>query len=187
MKNKIRILLTSTGFDNKKFQSLFKEHVGKPMDIAKVIFVPTAANDKESREILPLCRQEIVDLGVKDENILEYNLDRPMGPSELVKYDAIYFAGGSARHLMKCINDIGWANTLKRSVKSGLFFIGVSAGSMIATPSVKDGLNFINNPLEPHAEKNVTPDGALPQNGSRVNISDDQAVWILGDRVEVIS
>lgn len=95
-----KILLTSTGFDNKKFEELFVANVGKPINIVKALLVPTAAYDDESRSVIPFCRQDLTNAGVLDENVIDYDLDRPMGYEELIQYDAIYFCGGSEEVLM---------------------------------------------------------------------------------------
>ena len=181
-----KILLTSTGFDNKNFEKLFIDHVGKPIDKVKVLFIPTAANDEESRSILPFCRQDLTNAGVLDKNIISFDLDRQMELTELMQYDAIYFCGGSETHLMEAVNNIGFANALLQAVENGLFYIGVSAGSMIASSSVDNNLGIINNPLEPHCEENITKCGPLPASGEPVNISDNQAVWIIDDKAEII-
>ena len=162
-----RILLTSTGFTNKNLEKLFLEHIGKSAKNLRVIFVPT-------------------DAGVLDENIITYDLDRAMDITELCTFDAIYFCGGSESHLMDAINRIGFAPILMEAVNEGLFYIGVSAGSMIASASVSNGLSIIPNPLEPHCEENITPDGPLPAAELPVNISDDQAVWITDDEAVIL-
>lgn len=180
------IMLTSTGFTNKNLEKLFLDHIGKqPKDI-KVVFVPTAANDDESRSAVPLCRQDLTDAGIPETNIFDYDLDRPMPAEELQKFDAIYFCGGSETHLIEKVNRSGFAPTLLNAVENGLFYIGVSAGSMIASSSVPNNLGIIDNPLEPHCEENVSPCGLLPENGGPVNISDDQAVWITDDGAVIL-
>lgn len=181
-----RILLTSTGFSNKKLEKLFLDNINKPVDKVKVIFVPTAANDKESRSIIPFCFQDLINAGVKSKNIITYNLNRIMGLEEISKFDAIYFCGGSETHLMKAINHINFAPTLKAAINNGLFYIGVSAGSMIASSSVKNNLGIIPNRLEPHCEKNITPDGILPNKDKPINLSDNQAIWITDNKAIII-
>lgn len=181
-----RILLTSTGFDNKNFEKKFLETIDKPVEIIKVVFVPTAANDDESKEVIPFCRLDLTNAGILAENIIDYNLDRPMSIDELMQYDAIYFCGGSETYLMEAINKIGFAPVLLQAVEKGLFYIGVSAGSMIATTSVPNNLGIIGNPLEPHCESNITPCGELPAEGEPINISDNQAVWITDETAVII-
>ena len=109
-----------------------------------------------------------------------------MGLKELNTFDTIHFCGGSETHLMKAINRINFGPTLKTAVNNGLFYIGVSAGSMIASSSVKNSLRFIPNPLEPHCEDNVTPNGPLLDKDVPINLSDNQAVWITDDSVTIV-
>ena len=125
-------------------------------------------------------------LSVKKENIVTYDLDRVMDLKELVTFDAIYFCGGSETYLMEAINRVNFAPILKEALDNGLFYIGVSAGSMIASSSVEKNLGIIPNPLEPHCEENITPDGSLPDKDQPVNISDDQAVWITNDGAVIL-
>lgn len=181
-----KLLLTSTGFDNKKFQKLFLDNVGKKPEDIKALFVPTAANDDESKEVVPFCLQDLTDAGILPDHIVTYNLDYSMGDDEIGKYDAIYFCGGSETYLMEAINRVGFADALLKAIESGLFFIGVSAGSMIASSSVEKSLNIIPNQLEPHCEENVSLCGKLPNPNEQINLSDNQAVWIIGNDMEII-
>lgn len=173
-----RILLTSTGFTNKNIEQKFKDNIGKPMNMVHALFVPTAANDEESKSVLPFCLQDLTDAGIPKENIVTYNLDKDMELDYLLTYDAIYFCGGSETHLMNAINKVNFGPVLLQALEKGLFYIGVSAGSMVATPAVPNNLGIIANPLEPHCEENITPCGNLPNEGKPINISDNQAVWI---------
>ena len=180
------ILLTSTGFTNKKLERLFLDHIGKPIDQVRVVFVPTAANDEESQSVIPFCRQDLTDAGVLEDNIVTYDLVRTMEIDELRGFDAIYFCGGSETYLMEAINRANFAQTLLDAVEEGLFYIGVSAGSMIASASVSNGLGIIPNHLEPHCEEEITPDGTLPAENLPVNLSDDQAVWITDEDAVIL-
>lgn len=181
-----KILLSSTGFSNKNLEKIFLDNLEKPVNEVRALFIPTAAIDEEAKSILPFCRQDLTDAGVLEENIVTYDLEQPMDANDLAKYDAVYFCGGSPEHLMEAIHRVDFAQPLLEAVEKGLFYIGVSAGSMIATPSVENNLGIIPNPLEPHCEENITPVGVLPKPGSPVNISDDQAVWIHGDIARII-
>lgn len=87
---------------------------------------------------------------------------------------------------MEAINHVNFAPILKAAIDNGLFYIGVSVGTMIASSSVENNLGIIPNPLEPHCEENITPDGALPDKNLPINISDDQAVWITDDNAVIL-
>lgn len=181
-----KMLLTSTGFDNKKFEKLFLDSIGKKPEDIKALFVPTAANDAESREVVPFCFQDLTGAGLLEENIDTYNLDYLMDDETIAQYDAIYFCGGSSEYLMEAINKINFKPSLLKAVDNGLFFIGVSAGSMICSTSVVNGLEIFRNPLKPHCKEKVSENGTLPKEGEPVNISDNQAVWVDGNILRVI-
>lgn len=181
-----KLLLTSTGFDNHHIRDVFINNLGKSTANAQVLFVPTAANTKEAKDILPACRQELIDAGIRAQNITTYNLDSRMSYEKLSDYDVIYFAGGSEKVLMNAILKVGFKTALKRCINEGLFFIGVSAGAMIATGSVENNLGIIKNPLSPHCKASTTPCGKIINGTSKINISDNQAVWIHGNIIEII-
>lgn len=183
----MKMLLTSTGFTNKNLERIFLESMSKTIAEVKVLFVPTAANDEESRNIVPFCKQDLTDAGVLDENIVTYDCDRPINFEEIANYDAIYFCGGSSVHLMNEINKIGFAAPLMKAVENGLFFIGVSAGSMICSTAVENNLGVVPNPIKPHSKDDAIADGSMPAIGVPVNISDDQAVWIHDGIMEIVS
>ena len=144
-----KILLTSTGFTNKNLEKIFINNIEKPISEVRVLFVPTAAIDEESKETIPFCREDLTNAGVIDDNIIVYNLDRSMDIEELLQYDAIYFCGGSEIYLMEKINEVKFAPILLEAINRGLFYIGVSAGSMILSTSVPNNIKIIPNPLEP--------------------------------------
>lgn len=181
-----KILLTSTGFDNKNLGRIFVDNIGKPINTVRTLFIPTAANDEESKSVLPFCREDLLNVGVCAENIVDFDLDRQMDIEELMQFDAIYFCGGSETHLMRRVNESGFSSVLLKAIDNGLFYIGVSAGSMIVSSSVENNLGIIKNPLEPHCESNITPCGKIPENGEPLNISDNQGVWITDEVAMVV-
>ena len=179
----MKVLLTSTGFSNNHFKELFIDNINKPIDQVKVLFVPTAAIDEDAIGMLPFCKKDLVDAGVLLEHIVTYNLDYCMNLNELSLFDAIYFCGGNEDYLIDRINKIYFAPILLAAISKGLFYIGVSAGSMIASASVENSLGLIQNELEPHTLE-YTPCGPLPD--GKIYLSDNQAIWITDYTKEII-
>ena len=64
-----KILLTSTGFDNKNIEKKFLELLDKNVEEAKVLFIITAAIDPDAVRILSGCLDDLTNCGIKDENI----------------------------------------------------------------------------------------------------------------------
>lgn len=197
-----RLLLTSTGFTNRRFASLFLEKINKaPADI-KVIFIPTAATDDGAKAMLPHCYQDLTNAGILPENIFIYELRhlisqgcntaqsnlprhfRLLSVEEMGEYDAIYFCGGDEAHLLTEVNRTGFKAVLKTAIENGLFYIGTSAGAVIAAKNLPNNLGFIENHLYVHCAKG-TPCGKLPADQD-IYLTDQQAVWIEGDNYEII-
>ena len=202
-----RMLLTSTGFGNPHFTSLFLDKIGKEVGEIKAIFVPTAATGDDAKEMLPYCYQDLTKVGILPENIFTYELRylmteghektpkagqnnipkefRLLSPDEFKNYDAIYFCGGDPAYLLGEVNRTGLKILLKQAVENGLFYIGTSAGAMIAAGNFPDGLRFIKNSLYVHC-KNGTRCGKLPKD-EEIFLSNRQAVWIEGEKHEIIT
>lgn len=179
-----KILLTSTGFKNKKFKNLFLEEIGKLAKDIKVIFVPTAAISDEAKAMLPFCYKDLIDAGIHEDNIYTYELDYLLQYEKCMKYDAIYFCGGNSRHLLNSINECGFDIVLKEIINNGVFYIGVSAGSTIGSSNQPDNLGFINGNLHVHCKSGSLVGCFLE--GSEIYLTDNQAIWICEDKLEVI-
>lgn len=156
-----------------------------------------------SRDIDDICKAGI---GILPENIFIYELRyltsqgrnktpaedqcRPLQPFHLLSleetgyYDAIYFCGGDPKYLLTEVNRTGFNGILKSAVENGLFYIGASAGAVIAAGNLSNNLGFMENHLYVHCRKG-TPCGKLPA-GKAVRLTDMQAVWIEGDDYEII-
>ena len=65
-----------------------------------------------------------------------------------------------------------------------MLYIGVSAGSIIAANNLQNNLGYVNCILSVHC-KNGSPCGTLNECDD-VYLTDEQAVWITDDDVEVI-
>ena len=176
-----KLILTSAGFENQKIAKLFFDMIGKSPSQIKVIFVPVAAIDEESRAVLPKCMNDLTGNGIPDENIFVYNLDVPLNFDEMKKYDAIYFCGGNTKHLMKSINrQKGFRKILEEFIAVGGVFVGVSAGSMIACHNLLNGLHYANCRIWVH-EKQGDSAGTVKLNILKnIRISDCQALVIDG-------
>ena len=188
------LFLTSSGL-NEKTMVLFWKCIGKEPINTKAILVPSAAVGNDgAREGIIVCMERLMNMGIPMNNILIYNLAfllsdgykrtyssyisdipvpfRLMSVQELTQYDMIAFCGGNAHTLLSEIN------------RTGLVYLGISAGSMIAAGNFSDGLGYLANPLIPHAEKE-SPFGDISKN-DLIELADGQTVLIKGNRQEII-
>lgn len=184
-----KMILTSTGLSSPAIVQEFLNMLNKPIDQIKCLFVPTAANDKQSQEVIPLCFNELTDIGILSGNIISYNCDRYISANELNSYDVIYVCGGSETFLMKKINECGIADELKKAVEKNLIFIGVSAGSMIASNKIDkiNGLGLVTITINPHATENITENGTIfKKTNETINLADDHAIIVSGRHMHLI-
>lgn len=76
----------------------------------------------------------------------------------------------------------GWIN--EKTLKYGLFYLGVSAGSMVVAGNFPDSLGYIRNEIHVHC-KEGTSCGDLRKDNP-VYLADTQAIWIEGNSVQII-
>lgn len=181
-----KILLTSAGFENGNIGRQFINLIQGDIKQAKVLFVPTAANTAEAKKMVPKCKEEILWNGIVLDNIVTYDLDHFIDSKLLLRYDAIYFTSGNTQYLMDRINEIHMADEIRKAVNDGLVYVGVSAGSIIATASIESSLDFIPNTIDVHCTENISVPGAVHDASQHLNISDNQAIFVYGNVIEVI-
>ena len=203
-----QILLTSAGLTD-VMQSLFVSRIHKRPEQIKIMLIPCASLDSDGgREGIIAGMAGLLQMGIRKENIFLYNLayllshgyrrtysaaeDLSALPlnirlptrAEIREFDAILFTGGRADVLMDEILRTGFRPLLAQAVDDGLFYIGVSAGSMVAAGNFENGLGFLKNPVIPHCLQGL-PCGNVPENGE-ISLTDKQAVWITDAGAQII-
>lgn len=178
MKN---ILLTSTGFENKNIESKFLELLDKNVAESKVLFIITAAIDIEAVQILSKCAYDLLNCGIKKENIIVYNMHKPITPEELEKIDVIYVCGGNTKYLVERMNESNFKQNIDKFISDGGIYIGVSAGSVSVSGKYENNLGFIKNKIDVHCEKGST-NGKIVS-GEDIYLTDNQAIYINDDEM----
>ena len=175
-----KILLTSTGFDNKNIKNKFIELLNTNIENVKVLFVITAANVR----ILSGCLDDLTKCGIIDENIKVYDMHKPISQEEINQYNAIYVCGGSTKYLVERMNEIKFKITIDQYISQGGIYVGVSAGSICASGKYQNGLGLIENKLDVHCDKG-TNNGVITSNDD-LYLTDNQAIYI-SDSEKIIS
>lgn len=203
MKN---ILLTSNGL-NRNLEEFFWKKIKKEPSELKVILVPSASTHCDgAREGISLCMFKLTNMGILPENIFIYHLGyllsknysrtyssevsnvpplfRLLSVEEMSKYDMLIFSGGEASILLSEINRTGFNDIIKQAVENGLFYLGISAGSMISAGNFANSLGYLRNTVYVHCDKG-TPSGELPQD-INIYLTDGQAIWIDENSAKII-
>ena len=111
----MNVLLTSCGLEKRDITDCFLRMLPKPPEEARATFIPTAANSPDAIEVLPKYLIDLLKCGFLRENILVYDLHRPMDEGASCGYDVIYLCGSSPAYLMQRVNEVGFHGPLPPS------------------------------------------------------------------------
>ena len=138
------VLLTDSGFFNPfdltrplaPIVERFTQMAAGPFSQARVLFIPAAACDEEAKHLAAILYSELIWLCFSPENIVPYMLDRSLPLEEALSYDVMFVTGGWCEHLLKLIQKVKFQETVRAFVFANKVYVGVSAGSVIATPNI---------------------------------------------------
>lgn len=192
------IFLTSNGLNEKSKQKFFEVIDKKPSE-AKVIFVPTAGIETDGgRESFAIGLYELMQMGIRYEHILVYNLElllskgyertyssyidneplasKVLSEKELFEFDAILVGGGESTVLCREMARTGFGENLKAAIEHGFTYVGISAGSMYAAGNLSEGMHIIGNAIIPHWDGEIIED--MPKENKDVLLADGQVVYV---------
>jgi dipeptidase E len=168
MKRRLLLISNSTNFGEAYLgwpRQYIKDFMG-PTGVKEILFIPYAGvglnieSIKKSYDAYETRVQGVfAELGYKIHSI--HNEPDPI--SALKKYDAIAVGGGNTFHLVYMMHKLGLMDAIKNRVNEGMHYMGWSAGSNVACPSLKttndmpiiepasfDCLNLIPFQINPH-------------------------------------
>lgn len=125
------IILSSIGLSAPSVLEEFRHHLKSIPGLAAI--VTTAADDKEHDKYATLAQAQLETLGLRTifvdlEIQPQYNFDQ---------CDVIYVCGGNTYRLLKFARNSGFEVAIKSLLGRGGIYLGVSAGSLIMTPSIR--------------------------------------------------
>lgn len=133
MRNNQRLLLlsTSTTFGGGYLdyaETEVREFLGK---IERVLFVPFALHDRDA--YAARARDRFARMGYEIDSL---HTARDMQQA-LEKAEAIFIGGGNTFRLLKNLYDFDLLHAIRRRVEKGLPYMGSSAGSNVAAPTIR--------------------------------------------------
>ncbi|MBQ3880208.1 MAG: Type 1 glutamine amidotransferase-like domain-containing protein [Oscillospiraceae bacterium] len=156
----MKLLLTSSGLETDTILRTFVSLLEKPCKEIRALFIPTAAIDADSIEVLPKCMHDLLRCGIPKENIDVFDLHEGMNLASLTRYDAVYLTGGRTAYLLSRLRDTGFAETLLAYLENGGVVLGVSAGSLIFAENLENNLGLLPTDLRVHCAQD-NPRGKL--------------------------
>lgn len=133
----MRLLLMSSIFTNEVLKKAFINLLSKPPSENKVLI--THARAMLTRDITILS-----ELGILKENISTFYTVSP-GKPNLSKVDVLLVQGGNAFYYLSQIKKQGYWDAIRDYVGKGGVYAGISAGSMIMSPTVDENLTWDEN------------------------------------------
>ncbi len=135
-------------------------------DVKRILFVPYALHDRDA--YAATAQQRFAKMGFELSSI-----HTAANPKSLVKHtDALFIGGGNTFRLLKALYDFDLLEPIRRRVAEGMPYIGSSAGSNVAAPTIRttndmpivappsfDALNLVWFQINPHyldADPNTT-------------------------------
>ena len=198
------VLLTSAGFfdkDNHPRERLierFAKMLGKPFGETKVLFIPTAALTPYDMnwEYVWRCKNNLLLLGVRPENILDYDVNGLLSAQDAMGFDVVFFTGGNTPYLAKRVRETRFGEIVKDMVYQNKVYVGISAGSMLAMADFNvdnlpvteqaqfNGLGLVNAYFTVHCEPGMLPRKDLPL--PHIPLTDNQALAVNWQGYEII-
>lgn len=211
------LILTSAGLSNQDIKGAFLGLLKKPISEIKVLIVAYAQNSEEEFYVNQT-KVELESLGAVHINIANMHYDINIGELEIfdkipnTKPDAIYVCGGNTFAILNKLRETGLDNYVVEQVSAqtstDCIYIGVSAGSIIAGPSIEiagwgseadenkigladlTGFGLTNISIFPHYHDELKAE--VDEFKSKVSyevveLTNDQAVVIRGEEVELIN
>ena len=212
----MKLLLTSAGISNASIRKALVDLLGKPIDEATALFVPTAiyalpgGGDIARRVICGLLGDPFCELGWKSLGVLELtalpSIKQELWLSMLQKTDALLVGGGDCQYLCYWMHQSGLADLLPSLLRKTVY-VGLSAGSMIMTrfgttygghtlPAESNkSLGLVDFALHPHLDHELFPENSLASLEKLAAtipvpsyaIDDQTAIKVTDGTVEVIS
>ena len=119
----------STGARRSAWRRQLKDFLGP--DVRRVLFVPWALKDHDRYVKLLVRRQFAADREVT-------SIHRARDPKRAVtEAEAIYVGGGNSWRLLDCVQRAGLLPVIRRRVRAGLPYVGISAGTNLACPTIR--------------------------------------------------
>lgn len=166
----MKLLLTSNGIDE-SIEAPFLSLLEKNPAEASVSFVNTAVYGEEENLdwLLLLYKQQLQKCGITDIKDLDVR-DKTLKELEgiVTGKDIIFMAGGNTFYLLDAVRKSGFSEIVKSLVSKGVLYVGASAGSIIAGPTIESagwepepdinyigitdftGLHFVDFLISPH-------------------------------------
>ncbi len=190
---------------------LFEIMPQRPRDLT-VAFIPTAANVAKDKWFIDEDFNALVNSGFNVVSVDLAGITKERLWAKLKDVDVLFVAGGNAFYLAQEAHKSGFYGMAKSLIKRGVVYVGSSAGSVFAGPTIEPvktlddpqeapdlkshkGLELVNFVILPHyiyeaSERKEEYDGIVREyaaSGLRlVPLTDQEAIVVKGDKYRIV-
>ncbi|MEK7166381.1 MAG: Type 1 glutamine amidotransferase-like domain-containing protein [Patescibacteria group bacterium] len=199
----MKLLLTSAGF---QIKDEILKILPKPPKQLKLAYILDATKPIKNTNYADDNKNKMLELGFQVEDIYLAGETSDEIRKQLKDKDIIYVQGGQPFYLLKQAQKSGFFNVVKELLPKGVIYIGVSAGTYLACPTIEPAFwkkkKRSTFGLENFSAMNLVPFLIFahykPQHKKLVQealkyckypvkiLTDDQALLITGDKVELV-
>lgn len=191
-----KMLLTSNGLSTPKIREIFIEMLEIDIKKAKVLFIPTASRTEEEMVYVRKTYDELISAGIISDNIIDFDINKCLidrNCYDSYDIDCFVVCGGNTYYLLSRLKECGFLSKMKESVNNSILYVGVSAGSVIVSPSIAhvsfldendinlvdfSALGLVDEQIVPHYETSF--DSQMDNEGDFMCIRDSTALQIKG-------
>jgi len=134
----MKLLLTSAGVNVGRGEIL--KILPRPANQLKLAHVITASKPELKKEYAERDKQRMIDLGFEVEDVDIKGKNKTELRRIFADKDVICVQGGNTFYLLKAVKESGFDTVVKECVDAGKIYIGVSAGSYIACPTIEQAI-----------------------------------------------
>jgi len=136
MESKRKLFLTSAGLP-KETKDIFLNFLRKTPGRTNVAFIPAASDPEENKSYVERDKKTLQDIGFKIKEIDLKNENKKSLLNKMSECDIIFIEGGNTYYLLDQIRKSGFDKIIGQLLNEGKIYVGVSAGSYIAAPTIE--------------------------------------------------
>lgn len=196
------VILTAAGFFNTEVLNCVVSKFTSKENV-RIAIVTTAAEEKEKNKYSQLAKQQFNSVGFTAIDFVD--IEETVAVS-FDPYQIVYVCGGNTFTLMKFAREADFSNSVNKLLLRGGVYIGVSAGSVIAGPSIRiaaelspdvnsvglvdmSGMGITDTIIYPHykdSDENQIKKFEARHNHDVVRLTNNQAVIIQTHEQQII-
>lgn len=203
----MKLLLTSAGITNDSIKSALISLVRKTPRATKIGFIPTAANAEPGNKDWFLAQlDDLRKAGYTWIDIIDPTVPEINWRNRLREVDVLFVSGGNTFYLLDQFRKTGFDKYLNQVGREKIY-VGVSAGTIIATPTIEiasmppgdmnlpgienlRALRYVNFEVEPHCDNrrfSSVEYYSKTRSNQVYGIDDQTAIKVNDDKLEVVS